>query len=139
MLKNKQMKKIFSWIVLIVAAIAFVGCTKNGGTEESSILGTWRAYRWVIEFEGNIVQDVDWSDSMHRFKFKENGELEMLEYNEYSYGNYFISGDQLIWSTEDATFTDTIRTLTETELVLERKLEEDSLIGYSVYYFTRIG
>ena len=133
------MKKIFSWIVLIVAAIAFVGCTKNGGTDESSILGTWRIYRWVIEIEGNIVQDVDWSDTMHRFKFKENGELEMLEYNEYSYGNYFMSGDQLIWSTEDATFTDTIRTLTETDLVFARKKEKGTLVGYDVYYCKRIG
>lgn len=125
--------------MLIVAAIAFVGCTKNGGTDEGSILGTWRAYRWVIEFDGNIVQDEDWSNAMHRITFKENGELEILEYDEYSHGNYFISGDQLTWSYESDTFTDTIRTLTETELILERKIEEDNLIGYSVYYFKRIG
>ena len=128
------MKKIFSWIVLIVAAIAFVGCTKNGGADEGSILGTWKVYRWVL-FYGNTTQEEDWSNMMRCFTFKENGEVVISEYDDSEHYNYFISGDQLTYSNGSDSNTATIRTLTKTELVFAYKDSDGDL---NIYYCSRI-
>lgn len=130
------MKKIFSWIVLIVAAIAFVGCTKNGGTDEGSILGTWRAYRLVLEYpDGSVMWAKDVWNDYATYTFKENGEVVVSQGGESEHGNYFISGDQLTLSNGSDSNTATIRTLTATELVIAYK---DSEGDSNALYFKRV-
>ena len=131
------MKKIFSWIVLIVAAIAFVGCTKNEDSKENAILGTWRLYREVYENpDGSIMwEDDDWDYYVMRYTFKEDGKLEVFDDGDYANGSYSISGDQLILNDGYYTTTCTIRTLTATELVI---VEKDSSGGSDIYYLKRV-